>query len=82
MIQDILNSKKFNIVFSVLIGIALAAILKPMCKGDSCMILKAPPVKEVNKATYQLGGKCYQFRTQSVDCPSKGVIEAFEIKYN
>ena len=79
MIQDILKSKTFNVVFSVLLGLGIAAILKPMCKGDSCMIIKAPPVNEVNKATYQLGSKCYQFRTQAVECPLKGVIEAFEM---
>ena len=76
---DILKTRKFNIMFSFLIGLGLIAILRPVCKGDACMTLKAPPANEVNKATYQLGSKCYRFRVANVDCPTKGVIEAFTI---
>jgi hypothetical protein len=79
MIWDILKSKGFNLVFSFLLGLGLIAILKPVCKGDACITLKAPPYHEVNTATYQLGNKCYQFRVQPVECPTKGVIESFTI---
>jgi len=79
MIWDFLKSKKFNFIFSFLIGLGIAAILRPVCKGDTCITLKAPPIHEVNSATYQLGSKCYQFRTENIDCPPKGVIEAFQI---
>lgn len=79
MIWDILKSKGFNLVFSFLLGLGLIAILKPVCKGDACITLKAPPYQEVNTSTYQLGNKCYQFRVETVECPQKGVIEAFTI---
>lgn len=80
MIWDLLKSKKFNLVFSFLLGLGLAAILRPVCKGDQCLLLKAPPVHEVEKTTYQLGSKCFQFDLENRDCPSKGkVIEAFQM---
>lgn len=79
MIWDILKSKGFNKVFSFLLGLGLIAILRPVCKGDACITLKAPPANEVNKATYQLGNKCYQFRVENTECPQNGVIEAFTI---
>lgn len=79
MIWDFLKSKKFNFFFSFILGLGIAAILRPACKGDACITLKAPPIHEINTATYQLGAKCYQFRTDTSDCPSNGVIEAFQI---
>jgi len=79
MIWDFLKSKKFNFIFSFILGLGIAAILRPACKGDACITLKAPPIHEINKSTYQLGSKCYQFRTDTVNCPPNGVIEAFQI---
>lgn len=80
MIWDILKSKNFNLVFSFLLGLGLAAILRPACKGDQCLVLKAPPVHEVEKTTYQLGSKCFQFKVEPSDCKSKGkLVEAFSV---
>lgn len=79
MIWDFLKSKEFNFFFSVLIGLGLAAILRPVCKGDQCVVSKAPSLKEIKDSTYQMGSKCYQFTAKTVDCPSQGVIEAFSI---
>ena len=80
MIWDLLKSKKFNVVFSLLIGLGLAAILRPACKGDQCLVMKAPPVHEVDSTTYQLGSKCFQFKVETGECTSKGkVVEAFSV---
>lgn len=80
MISDILKSKKFNFVFSVLLGLGLAAILRPACKGDQCLVLKAPPVHEVESTTYQLGSKCFQFKVDNRECPKQGrIVEAFTL---
>lgn len=79
MIWDFLKSKEFNVIFSFLLGLGLAAILRPACKGDQCLTLKAPPMKDMKEATFQLGNKCYQFEIENVECPSKGIIEAFQI---
>jgi hypothetical protein len=80
MISDILKSKQFNFVFSVLLGLGLAAILRPACKGDQCLVLKAPPVHEVESTTYQLGSKCFQFKVDNRECPKQGkIVEAFTL---
>lgn len=80
MIADILKSKQFNFIFSVLLGLGLAAILRPACKGDQCVTLKAPPVHEVETSTYQLGTRCFQFKVESQECSKAGkVIEAFSL---
>ena len=80
MFVDTLKTEKFAIAFSFLIGFSIMALAIPACKADECIIKKAPLVEEMKTTTYKLGSKCYQFRPSHVDCPKKGVIEAFEIQ--
>ena len=78
-LEKILKSPGFNMGFSFLLGLGLVALFRPICHGDKCRILKAPPADEMNKSTYQIGSKCYQFRTKTMECPPTGVVEAFMI---
>jgi hypothetical protein len=73
-----LKTDAFDTAFSMIIGIGLMAVFKPMCKGTECSIKKAPPYDEVNNSTYQLGDVCYQFKASPVKCPEAGIIEPFE----
>lgn len=77
-ILNILNDKKFNIIFSFLVGIGLVCIIRPMCSGDDCNVTKAPADKDFEKYAYRMGGnKCYEFKTEIIECPASGTIEAF-----
>jgi hypothetical protein len=77
---EFIKTEMYNTVFSIIIGIGLVAVLKPGCRDTACSIKKAPPVDEVTKKTYQIGDKCYKFKTSNIECPSKGVIEPFEVE--
>lgn len=77
MLRGILQSRQFNIFFSFILGLGLIAILRPHCKGERCITLKAPALHELKESTYQVGKKCYQFTYETTDCPKEGVIEAF-----
>jgi hypothetical protein len=78
MIERILKNPNFNIIFSVVLGMALVFIVKPMCNGVSCKpIEKAPPVKEMDNNIYRYGEKCYKYKSKIVQCPASGVIESF-----
>lgn len=79
MIFDFMKTKSFNYVFSFLLGLGLLALFRPVCKGDNCLVVRAPPANEIKTTTYQIGNRCYQFDTFIQDCPSSGVIEAFEV---
>lgn len=74
----ILNSEEFCIIFSFVIGLGLMTFLMPLCKGDECIVKKAPSVEEIKGSTFKIGTKCYQFRSEILKCPATGVIEAFE----
>jgi hypothetical protein len=79
MIFDFMKTKSFNYVFSFLLGLGIVALFRPVCKGDSCLLVRAPPADEIKQTTYQIGKKCFQFETYLIDCPKSGVIEAFQV---
>jgi hypothetical protein len=75
---NFLKDEKFNIMFSFILGIALICILRPMCEGADCNITKAPAEKDFDKYVYRMsGGKCVEFKSEIVECPASGTIEAF-----
>ncbi len=76
---EALKTENFAIMFSVLLGFVIPALLIPVCKGDQCFIKKAPSAEEMKKSTFKIGSKCYQFRPETVECPAKGAIEAFQV---
>lgn len=77
-IQHILKDPNFNIIFSLLIGVGLICMIRPQCKGAECNVDKPPVEEDFDKYVYRMqGGKCYEFKTDIVQCPSSGAIEAF-----
>jgi hypothetical protein len=74
---DFIKSDGFKVAGSAILGIGVMAVLKPGCRSGECRILKAPPLEEVTKSTYQIGQKCYKFETTQIECPKLGVIEPF-----
>lgn len=77
-IPELMKDKRFDIFFSFILGIGLICMFRPMCTGSECNISKAPSDKEFDKYVYKMGGgKCYEFNSEIVECPSSGTIEAF-----
>jgi hypothetical protein len=76
-LQKVLHDDKFNMFFSLLVGIGIICMIRPMCSGPECNVKKAPAEKDFDKFVYRLGDTCYAFATEIVTCPSSGTIEAF-----
>lgn len=77
-LTDILKDEKFNMFFSFILGIGLICMIRPICNGEECTVLKAPSDKDFDKYVYRMGkGKCYEFKTEIIECPQSGTIEAF-----
>lgn len=55
---------------SFMLGIGLAAMFRPLCKGPDCVVLRGPPVQEIRDAVYQFGARCVEFRPKTVECPT------------
>jgi hypothetical protein len=78
MFIKILNDYRFNILFSFMLGVGIICILKPMCDGAECTINKPPQEKDFDKFVYRIGAKCFEFKSEIVECPTSGTIEAFQ----
>jgi len=76
-LEKLLHDDNFNIFFSVMLGIGIICIFRPMCKGSECNLSKPPSEKDFDKYVYRLGGNCYQFASETITCPASGAIEAF-----
>jgi len=78
-LMNIIHDARFNTFFSFVVGIGLICILRPMCSGPDCVINKPPTEADFDKHVYRMGGgKCYEFKTEIVNCPASGAIEAFK----
>lgn len=77
-VLSFLNDERFNVFFSFVLGVGLVCMFRPLCSGDDCNINKAPADKEFEKYVYRMGqNKCYEFKSEIVQCPPSGTIEAF-----
>jgi hypothetical protein len=76
-INSLLQDEKFNYFFSLILGIGLICVIRPMCSGKECATLKPPMEKDFGQYVYRLAEKCYEFKTNVVKCPATGAIEAF-----
>lgn len=76
--MDILKDKRFDVIFSILMGVFLVLLARPICKGEACFNYKAPSVKDITSHAYKIGDVCYKFVPKDVKCPVTGVIEPFE----
>ena len=73
-----LKDERFNVFFSFLIGVGIMCMCRPICTGSECSISKAPAEKDFDKYVYRMGGgRCFEFKSEIVDCPASGTIEAF-----
>jgi hypothetical protein len=77
-VLSFLNDERFNVFFSFVLGVGIICMFRPLCTGDECNVTKAPTDKDFDKHVYRMGqNKCYEFKSEIVDCPSSGTIEAF-----
>jgi hypothetical protein len=81
--RDLFKDKKFNVVFSVILGLFVASLFKRPCIGGKCNNYMPPPVAEVEGSVYTIGDKCYRFKTRDMVCPGAGIsgsalVEAYE----
>lgn len=67
-LSQAMNSKYGPIVISVLLGLGLAAMFRRVCRGDGCVVVKAPDLKEVQDSVYRYGDACYKYTPHATPC--------------
>jgi hypothetical protein len=56
------------IVVSVILGLGLAALFRRACKGDGCVVVRAPKGDDVGRYFYKLEDDCYKYTPYAAPC--------------
>ena len=73
--EKFLNNQTGRVVASVLLGFGLATLFRQVCKGKSCIMKKAIPMREVENQVFKYNKKCYKYNSSPVKCKSKNILE-------
>ena len=52
---------------SIILGFGLASMFRKVCNMNSCLIIKGPKIKEMDKY-YKIDKKCYKYNPYPINC--------------
>jgi hypothetical protein len=67
-LKGIFESKAGSIIISIILGLGLAALFRKACHDNKCIVVKGPPVEEVQKYYYKINEDCYQYKPVFAEC--------------
>jgi hypothetical protein len=67
-ILNFLKTKNGNIIFSIILAFGLASILRIACKNANMVIIKGPPIENVQNKIFSFDSKCYSYKTVNTSC--------------
>ncbi len=70
MITEVMNNPTGRILVSLILGFGLAAIFRQVCKGDNCVIVKAPDTNDLKKYYYKIDDDCFKYTPVATKCAS------------
>jgi len=69
VVNRLFYTKGGSLFISVLFGFALATVFQKVCTDRKCMVIKAPPMKEIQGVYYGMGNdECYLYVPKVVPC--------------
>lgn len=66
-----LDTKTGSILVSIIFGLGLAALFRQTCKGDRCVVIKSPSMKEIDNVIYRYNKECYKYTPDMIPCPGQ-----------
>ena len=82
IITKILEHQVGRIVISIILGLGLASLFRRVCLGANCIIIKGPPLKDVNGKIFSFNDKCYQYKSKITGCSNKNKMDLDKIGAN
>ena len=65
---NFLKTKNGNIVFSIILALGLACVLRISYKNANMIIVKGPPVESIENKIFSFDNKCYNYKTVATSC--------------
>ena len=66
--MNFLKTKNGNIVFSIVLALGLACMLRIACKDANMIIVKGPPIESIENKIFSFDNKCYSYKTVASSC--------------
>jgi len=67
-IIDFFKTKEGNILFSIILALGLASMLRISCNNANMTIIKGPPLKDTQDKIFSFDNKCYTYKTINTSC--------------
>ena len=58
-----------TVIVSVILGLGLAAIFRRACKGNECVVIRAPELSRTQGHVYRIEDDCYTYTRTPAQCP-------------
>lgn len=68
VVDRLFYTESGSMFISILFGFALAAMFQKACKDRKCIVIKAPPMKEISDMYYKNGDDCFKYTPKVVPC--------------
>jgi hypothetical protein len=66
--KKLFENHNVKIVISIIIGLGLASLFRKVCTGNNCIIVKSPPLEELEKYYYKIENNCYKYEPVATEC--------------
>jgi hypothetical protein len=67
--ERLIYTERGQIISSLLMGFALALLFRKACDAQSCRVIVAPPVKDIQSKIFKLEDACYVYTPEAIKCP-------------
>ena len=65
---EMFESKNGKIIFSIILGLGLAALFRNTCKDYDCLIIKCKNPNTIINKINKYNNKCYKYKPYMVSC--------------
>jgi hypothetical protein len=70
LVERLIYTERGQIISSALMGFALALLFRKACDSQSCRVILAPPVKDIQSKIFKLEDTCYVYTPEAIACPA------------
>jgi hypothetical protein len=67
-----------KMIMSMLLGFGLASFFRTVCKGNNCIVFRAPPLEDFKDKIYKHNGKCVKYVPIETKCSLNVKTISFE----
>ena len=68
LLINFFKTKKGNVIFSIILALGLASILRISCQDANMIIVEGPPIESVENKIFSFDNKCYSYKTVETSC--------------